>query len=135
MVEGRASRAAIDTATEYTTKYDWSSYSTDVEMLRRAGDLTGDGIDDMMAFLEYESGGFGVNELFSSERQGTAYEEPNDCAGDISGTNDGTNGNVGYGMAPIGRDIDGDGREDFAVGDPDQDSYAGQAYVLINEML
>lgn len=134
VVEGGRGRSSFDASTAAAVTYSWSSSRPDAEHIRRAGDWTGDGIDDMMVFIEDQSGGYGLSELFSSELQSGTYSESSDIVGEIQGTTDYGNGNVGYGMAPLPGDVDGDGDDDFALGDPEFDSNAGESYVFLNRL-
>jgi hypothetical protein len=134
VVEGDASLrdGAIDVSDAAAVSYTWNASSPDAEQLRRVGDYTGDGVDDMIVFLEDQSGSYGENEVFSSEIRSGRKSERSDRIGDLSGSSDHNNGNVGYGMAALPGDVDGDGDDDFAMGDPDYGSSAGEAYVLVN---
>ncbi|MDP2316670.1 MAG: MopE-related protein [Pseudomonadota bacterium] len=138
VVEGGTSRRAVfDPSTVAAVSYTWSVYSSDAEMIRRAGDWDGDGISEMFVFLEDESGSYGTSELFSSTNRSGTFDELDDNIGSLIGSSDVdtelSNGNVGYGMAPLGADIDGDGDSDMVTGDAEYEVSNGQAYVLLNE--
>jgi hypothetical protein len=125
----RSSFTVADAAAVY---YAWDSRSTDAEMIRNAGDWDGDGLGDMMVYLEDESGSYGSSEMFSSTFQSGTYDEVDDRIGDLGGSSDHENSDVGYGLSPRGGDLDGDGDADQLVGDPGYTTNAGEVYVLVN---
>lgn len=119
--------------------YVWDTGSGDASRLRQVGDFTGDGVNDMMAFLDGSS--TGSLYMFGSERQSGTYDQTIDYSGNIKGSSADGNGNVGYGVAAIGGDIDGDGDWDYAVGDPEwydpsgaSSKVSGEFAVLMNEV-
>ncbi len=133
VVEGGPERRyAFDPTADYAAYYDWVEIATDAEMIRQTGDWSGDGSSDMMVFLEDASSYYGQVMIFSSALRGD-LDAKADRIGNGKGTSDYGNGNAGYGMAPKGGDIDGDGLSDFAIGDPEATTNAGEAYVLLNE--
>ena len=121
--------------------YTWES--DDIATLRRGGDYSGDGIDDMFTGMPTYS--LGALAWIDSERCcGTAgspleYLSGDSYGGYAGGTADAMNGKFGYGLAPLGADIDGDGDVDYAAGDPDKENASdyteGAAYVMMNEHL
>ena len=119
---------------EAAVSYVWGSSSTDVEMLRQVGDWTGDGLGDMLAFLEDGSSTVGVNKLFGSERREGDWEEREHVSGSLEGSVDFDSGNVGFGMSPLYGDLGLDGDHDIVVGDPLKTSTAGEAYILENQL-
>lgn len=133
VVEGGADRRfSFDPTDDYAAYYEWTDTWTDAEGIRQTGDWSGDGFSDMMVFLEDSSGYYGQVMIFSSELRGDLSAKSNRI-GYGKGTSDHANGNAGFGMATKGGDIDGDGLSDFAIGDPETTSNAGEAYVLLNE--
>ncbi len=137
VVEGGTNRRSpFDPSTEYAVSYVWNASTPDAEMIRKVGDYDGDGVGDMLVFIEDESGSYGLSELFPSSNRSGVYNELDAILGNLTGNSDetlGDNGNVGYGMAPKAGDLDGDGDLDMAVGDPEFNSNEGAAYVLLNE--
>jgi hypothetical protein len=129
---GTERRSAFDVETAAAVHYSWGSSTADAEMIRQTGDWTGDGVSDMMVFLE-DSGDEGENNFFSSEVQSGSWLQAEDLSGSLYGDDDYGNANVGYGMPAKGGDVDGDGDADFAVGDPEFNSNAGEVYLLLNE--
>jgi hypothetical protein len=115
--------------------YDWSSGSADAESIRQIGDWTGDGLIDMLVYLEDTSSTTGVNELFSAEHQSGSYSEEEDVVGGLYGSTTYGSGTLGYGISPLYGDIDQDGDHDIVIGDPGFDGGAGEAYVLINRLI
>lgn len=118
-------------------RYEWSS-SVDAASLRRGGDFTGDGIDDM--FIGIPDHSLGALFYLSSSVLGTGYATETAWAGYGAGTTDNANGSFGFGMAPLGADIDGDGDKDYIAGDPEKTTATtgypeGEAYVFFNENL
>lgn len=119
--------------------YEWDS--TDIAVLRRGGDFSGDGIDDM--FFSMPSQSLGAAGWISSELCCYAttgmYAEGDFYGGYALGTADGPNGAFGYGMAPLGADADGDGDTDYFIGDPEKENTSeqteGAAYFMRNEHL
>ena len=136
VVEGGISRrSAFEPATEAVTTFTWDASDPDAEMIRRAGDWDGDGIDDMFVFYEDASGSYGRSEMFPSSLTGT-HLAADAILGNLAGNSDeddGDNANVGFGMMPMAGDLDGDGDRDMAVGDPEYDTNKGRAYVLFNK--
>jgi hypothetical protein len=133
VVEGEADRrSAIDPTTSYAVRYDWGSYA-DVEMLRRSGDWTMDGVSDMLAFVEDDDSNYGRVYGYGTELRTGSRDAADDRIAYGKGTSDNDNDNFGFGMAALHGDLDGDGDGDFAIGDPGQGDDAGQVYVIINE--
>jgi hypothetical protein len=136
VVEGGPTRRYIfDPATSAAVTYTWSSGWTDAEMIRQTGDWDGDGVSDMLVFLENTTGYYGSSVLFGTDIRTGTYTDEEGSVGTLVGDTTYGNGNVGYGMAPKGADIDGDGDADTVVGDPDFNSRAGEAYVLISGLV
>jgi hypothetical protein len=138
VVEGGINRRApFDPAVDAAARYTWDTLSSDAETIRRAGDWDGDGVSDMLVFLEDKTGSFGKSELFSSDKRSGTYDELDDRIGSLVGGVDldtsESNGNVGYGTSPKGGDVDGDGDDDLALGDPEWQTAKGKAYVLLNQ--
>jgi hypothetical protein len=137
VVEGGPTRRFMfEPANEAVVTYTWDSAEPDIEMLRMAGDWDGDGISDMFAFVEDESGSYGRCELYPSSNTSGTWAASSAIIGNLTGGTDetaGDNGNVGFGMTPMPGDVDGDGDLDIAVGDPEFNSNAGRAYVLLNK--
>ncbi|MFZ5479910.1 MAG: MopE-related protein [Myxococcota bacterium] len=127
MVEGGSRSPITDIDDASLAYWDWGSSSPDASGLRRIGDWSGDGVDDMILYYD---DGYGELSVFSSEGRGY-LEEWDDVLGDVSGSDDHTNGNVGYGMAPVGMDVDGDGDDDYALGDPEYGTNKGEAYLIV----
>ncbi len=125
----------LDTASALVT-YEWEGSYT-AALMRRGGDFSGDGVDDM--FVGFEDTGTGAFLWLKSELTGSGWASKTDYGGYASGTSDNANGYLAYGMAPLGGDINGDGKADYVVGDPQKESAAstptkeGEAYVLFNE--
>lgn len=130
----RAQLSAMSTA-DAVVFYDWTSSSTDAEMIRQMGDWSGDGYTDMIVFFEDGSSTNGVSEVFVSDNRSGTITQKNGRVGTLEGDSDYTNGNVGYGMSPFPGDIEGDGDPDLVVGDPDFNSSEGEAYVLLNRQI
>lgn len=129
-------RSSTLSTADALVRYDWSS-SADAASLRRGGDFTGDGIDDMFIGIpDYSSGAMFY---LASELLGSGYNTEEYWGGYASGSTDNENGAFGFGLAPVGADIDGDGDRDFIAGDPEKLSSSstkeGEAYVLFNENL
>ena len=136
VVEGGSNmRSLIDPAASAAVTYTWNASSPDAEMIRQAGDWDGDGIADMMVFIEDESGSYGLSEMFPSSVTSGTIGELDGYIGSLTGAtgDDGDNADVGYGGCPVGGDVDGDGDTDLVTGDPDWGDLNGQAYVLINQ--
>jgi hypothetical protein len=136
---GSPSRGTVTPSSALVT-YTWSTSAGDASRLRLAGDFTGDGIGDMIAYLDGSS--LGAMQLFGSERQSGTYDQAVDYSASIKGTTSHGNGNIGFGAAPLGADIDGDGDWDYAAGDPEWADpsgsgvkYYGEVAVFINEGL
>jgi hypothetical protein len=120
-------------------RYLWDS--TDIGSIRVGGDFGGDGIDDI--FIGMSGYSLGTLAWIDSARCCSTGSSTLEYIGDESyggfagGTADGSNGRFGYGMAPVGADIDGDGDRDYLAGDPDQENASkyqqGAAYVMMNE--
>ncbi len=136
VVEGRprAEWPSLDTVSAAAVTYTWYSTSTDADQIRQVGDWTGDGSTEMLVFSEDASGEYGRLTLFSSEVQSGTIDEHDGLIGEMLGDEDYGSGNLGYGTAPLGADIDGDGDSDTVIGDPDFDGGAGEAYVLLNKL-
>jgi hypothetical protein len=121
--------------------YTWST--TDIATLRRGGDFGGDGIDDM--FLGMPGYSLGSLAWIDSEVCCGTAASPLEFVGRdyyggyAGGTAGAMNGKFGYGMAPLGADIDGDGDADYLAGDPEKENASeykeGAAYVMMNEHL
>jgi hypothetical protein len=136
VVEGGNNRHFIfDPSTAAAVTYTWGAGSQDAEMIRRVGDWDGDGVSEMLVFLEDTTGEFGLSEMFSSTVHSGTLTEDAGMIGSLTGTSDHENANVGYGMAPMGADLDSDGDSDMVIGDPNCLSNAGEAYVLINSLV
>lgn len=125
----------ILSTTDAVVYYEWASSSTDVEQLRMIGDWSGDGIGEMMAFLEDDSTSYGSMEVFPSEFQSGSETERLGYSGSLNGSSEYGSGNLGYGLSPAPADLEGDGDMDIAVGDPGFSSNEGQAYVMINRQV
>ncbi len=128
----------VDTADSLVT-YTWDSSTEDIEVLRRGGDFTGDGIDDMFFGLPDES--YGAVMYVASELccTGASYAIEDVYGAFMSGLSDNDNGLLGWGMSPRAADVNGDGQADFAAGDPEKlsssSSKEGEVYVFMNEHL
>lgn len=136
-VEGGATRRSpFDPAAEAAVTYAWRSSSADVDTMSQAGDWTGDGVSDVLVTQLDDSGSYGYTEMYSSEpemQRGT-YTERDDRIANLIGSSDHGNGNVGYGVAAINRDVDGDGDADALIGDPTYQTVKGEAYVFLNSL-
>ncbi len=139
--EGGAARRGTVTAADAAVSYAWSSGYADAAGLRQMGDFTGDDINDMIVYFE-DTSGSGTMMYFDSALQDGSHDQKTVWGGYIKGTTSHGNGNAGYGLAPIGRDIDGDGHDDYSTGDPqwhDPDASTsgseGMIYVFMNEVL
>ena len=134
---GGGGRGAVTPDAALVT-YTWNTSSGDVGRLRQAGDFTGDGVNDMITYLDGSS--LGAMQMYGSERQSGTFDGYVDYSASVKGTTTHGNGNVGYGMAAIGADIDGDGDWDYAAGDPEWADpsgtgvkYNGEIAVFMNE--
>lgn len=123
--------SGLDPSTDAAVSYAWELDTSPAAHIRNIGDWTGDGLGDMLVFLEDTSSSYGLSWRFVSEVQDGSWTE-DEYQGSLAGGATYGNANVGYGMAPQGGDVDGDGDADFLAGDPEFDSSAGQAYLFIN---
>ncbi len=137
-------RSTILDTDDALVTYTWDSSTSDVEVLRRGGDFTGDGIDDMFLGLPDETYGavmYVSSDLCcSTDATSLSYPIEDYFGGAAEGLSDNENGLLGWGMAPRGADIDGDGDDDYVVGDPEKLSSSsstmeGETYVFMNENL
>ncbi|MBM4389599.1 MAG: hypothetical protein FJ090_00645 [Deltaproteobacteria bacterium] len=139
-LEGGPGRGSYTSGAAAVT-YTWSDSYADAAGLRQMGDFTGDDVSDMIVYFE-DNGGSGTMMHFASETQSGTHDQDTAWAGYVRGTSDHGNGNAGYGNAPLAADIDGDGDDDYAAGDPqwhDPDDASsgseGEIYVFMNETL
>ncbi len=131
---GPSRRSSFSPAAEAAVTYTWGTSSADVDMIRSIGDWTGDGLADILVVAEDASGSYGRAELFGSEIwDGGVYSERSDLTASLLGTSDDGNGNLGYGQCAVPGDVDGDGDPDIVSGDPEADTFAGRAYVFLNQ--
>lgn len=133
VIEGGAHmRARIDPATDAAVYYQWGSSDADVDLLRSAGDWTGDGVDEMIV---YQASGTGEINLFSSEIQSGDYLRGDALLASMFGSVADGNSSVGSGLAPLSDDLDGDGDEDLVIGDPGFSNNAGRVYIFTNPLV
>jgi hypothetical protein len=87
-----------------------------------AGDLNGDGIDDLIVSAPFA--GFGEVYIYygSAQNPATTFATP-------SATIVGSDGFAGFTIAGIG-DFDGDSLSDFAIGDPFANGFLGSVYIF-----
>jgi hypothetical protein len=132
---GTGRRAAFTPASEALVTYSWDSGDQDAEMLRQVGDWTGDGVPEILAFIEDSGSGTGNCWLYSSEVRSGTWDAEEYRAGDVTGSTAHGNGNAGFGLAPKPGDVDDDGDLDQLMGDPEYDSGAGEVYLLRNTLI
>ena len=129
---GAHMRERIDPATDAAVYYQWGSSDTDADMLRSAGDWTGDGVDEMIV---YHASGTGEISIFSSEIQSGDYLRGEAIVASMVGSSADGNASVGSGLAPMSEDIDGDGDDDLVIGDPGFNTNAGRVYIFTNPLV
>ena len=93
------------------------------ESVAGAGDIDGDGYDELLVGARGYGGGVGRAYLFAGSSTGVAST----ARWTYSGTT--SNENVGSGVAGLG-DIDGDGLDDVGIGARGYSSFSGRVYVF-----
>jgi hypothetical protein len=132
---GSDRRASFTPSSAALVTYAWDASDMDAESIRQVGDWTGDGVNEVLVFLEDTGSNTGVNWLYSSEVRSGTLDAEEHRIGDLTGSTDHTNGNAGYGIAPVPGDLDGDGDLDQLLGDPNFDTNQGQIYVIRNTLI
>ncbi len=110
----------IDPAEEAMVVYTMSASSTDPLQFRRIGDWTGDGISEMALGRESSSSKAGQVWVYSSEVTSGTWAGERDAFGTVYGDSDEPyyQSDFGYAISALPGDLDGDGYDDFVVGDP-----------------
>ncbi len=132
---GTDRRARFTPASAAMVSYAWDSGLVDAEMIRQLGDWDGDGIPEIIVFLEDSGTGTGANLLFGSAVRSGSWDAEAHSAGSLGGSSTHRNGNVGFGIAPVPADVDDDGDLDQLMGDPEFDGNAGEVYLLRNRLV
>lgn len=129
----------IDLSQADITFYADSSYDYLGLSVSGAGDVDGDGLDDIMMGAPYDNdNGYDAGTVYlflGSSLGGSSSEDVNDA--DYLFIGESSNDLAGYGLAG-GGDLDGDGLDDVVIGVPYEDSGAGNAgavYVVLGSSL
>jgi hypothetical protein len=129
----------IEAETEAIVTYTFGTNDPEPITLRKMGDWTGDGGDEMALGLTTGTSGSGEVWIFSSEDDDGEYDAEDAAWATVVGQNDTDEGwyqsTLGTSIADIPNDLNDDGNYDFVVGDPDwgdttgSTAYEGRVYV------